>query len=93
MEKQEIEALAALARIGLTEDEKSALLKDAEEILTFVGKVQAADAGRDAQERLGVPHNVMRDDGDPHESGAYTKALLAAAPSTERGYVKVKNIL
>lgn len=93
MEIKDIEALASLARIGLTDEEKKDLLKDAEEILTFVGKVQEVEVDMSAEERLGVPHNVMRDDTDPHETGVYTKALLEAAPNVEDGYLKVKKIL
>lgn len=93
MEIKDIESLAALARIELTEDEKQSLLKDIEEILSFVDQVQEVDVDMSAEGRLGIPHNVMREDGEPHEKGVYTRALLKAAPRTKDGYVKVKNIL
>ena len=93
MEIKDIEVLAALARIGLTDEEKKALLKDAEEILAFVSKVQEVEVDMRAEEGIGVPHNVMREDVEPHETGIYTERLLKAAPNVEDGYVKVKKIL
>jgi aspartyl-tRNA(Asn)/glutamyl-tRNA(Gln) amidotransferase subunit C len=93
MDKKEIEHLAQLARIGLTDEEKENLLKDAEEILAFVDTVQEVEVDMRAEERLGTPHNVMRDDGEPHESGIYTEKLLKAAPAREGNYIKVKKIL
>ncbi len=37
--------------------------------------------------------NVMREDGEPHESGIFTEALLKSAPKSDRGSVEVKKIL
>ncbi|MCI0619667.1 Asp-tRNA(Asn)/Glu-tRNA(Gln) amidotransferase subunit GatC [Candidatus Wolfebacteria bacterium] len=93
MDKKDIENLAQLARIGLSEEEKENLLKDTEDILVFVGKVQKVEVDMRAEERIGIPHNVIREDVTPHEAGIYTEALLAAAPAREGNYVKVKNIL
>lgn len=42
---------------------------------------------------FGVGVNVMREDGEPHESGLYTEKLLSAAPQREGQYIKVKKIL
>ncbi len=106
MEKKDIEHLAQLARIELSEEEKELLLKDTERILDFVNQVSALDLPRaesSAEARVGAVYNVMRSDGaaegeprqgrEPHERGMYTDELLAAAPDTERGYVKVDKIL
>jgi len=93
MQLKEIEKLAELARIGLSEEEKQKLLKDAEDILAFVSQVQEVKTDDSAEARVGVPHNVLREDENPHESGIYTEALLAQAPDTEKRYVKVKRIL
>ncbi len=37
--------------------------------------------------------NVLREDGEPHESGKFTGSILASAPKTEKGFIKVKKIL
>lgn len=93
MEIKDIENLAELARIELAENEKQSLLNDIEEILSFVDQVQEVEVDMSAEGRIGTPHNVMREDGEPHEKGIYTDTLLKAAPKTKDGYIKVKNIL
>ena len=85
--------MAQLARIELANDEKKALLQDMESILKFVEQIQEVDVSLDAKERVGTPHNVLREDTKPHESGWYTQKLLDEAPDTQDGYVKVKKIL
>lgn len=93
LDKKDIENLAQLARIGLSDEEKEKLLTDAEDILAFVDTVQEVEVDMRAEERIGVPHNVMREDSTPHEAGIYTEALLKATPARDGNYVKVKNIL
>lgn len=91
----EIEKLASLARIKLSEEEKTVLQKDVGAILGFVSQIK--DVGAESAERTavsaGAPMNVMREDGEPHESGIYTERLLSAAPQREGQYVRVKKIL
>ena len=101
MEKTQLEKLARLARITVSEKELSGLQKDMEAILRYVSQIQDASArpqiGADSKQMrgdvVGVITIVMREDGEPHREGAYSEELLAEAPKTERGYVKVKKIL
>ena len=93
MEIKDIEKLATLARIALDEEEKKALLKDTEEILKFVEQVREVETKDEAEERVGMVHNVMREDSEPHETGIHTDALLDEAPARKDNYVHVKKIL
>ena len=93
MEIKDIEHLASLARIELAETEKESLLKETEAILEFVDQVREVDVNMDASERLGAVHNVMRVDGAAHEDELHTDALLAEAPESDNGYLRVKKIL
>lgn len=93
MDKKEIENLAQLARMDLSEAEKASLASDMKDILAFVDKIKEADVDVTLENRVGAVYNVFREDMDPHESGIYTEALLAAAPSREGDFVKVKKIL
>ena len=104
IERKDVEKLAALARITIPEAEIEKVRKDIDTILAYVGQINDAhdiakgksgDAENQAifEVRNSGVKNVMRDDGEPHESGKFTDALLAAAPKTEKGYVKVKKIL
>lgn len=93
MEIKDIDHLASLARIGLTDAEKEEMLEKVEGILKFIDQIQEVEVSMDASERLGVTHNVFREDANPHEDGLHTEALLAAAPESKEGYVRVKKIL
>ncbi len=87
----EIEKLAALARIALTDEEKKSLQQDMGSILTYVDQIKNA-AGTTDVEIVGNL-NVFRDDSNPHPTGMFTEDLLVAAPQREDNYFKVKKIL
>ncbi len=89
----EIEKLAELARISVSESEKTALQKDIGEILAYVGQIQEVSAKMNRDADRDLPFNVMRGDDAPHMGGLFTDALLAAAPQREGEYIKVKKIL
>lgn len=92
MNIQDVEKLAQLARIDISEEEKEELLKDLQGILGYIDQVQAVSVDT-GEKDAGELRNVMREDANPHESGIYTERILASAPETENGYIKVKQIL
>ena len=93
MDIKDIEHLARLSRMYLSDEDKEKLREDITNIVVLVDEVK--EVAGDASEGLhvGTPHNIMRDDTDPHESGVYTEKLLDAAPKRKGQYVEVKNIL
>lgn len=93
MEKKDIEHLAHLARIRLADDEAVSLASDITKIIGYVSEIDEIAAEGSAQKEVGPLHNVMRKDGEPHESGIYTEDLLRAAPERSGQYIKVKKIL
>ena len=88
---EEIEKLAELARISLTEDEKAGLQKDIDGVLLYVGQIKNLKA--EMADVSPVTENVMRTDEVLNASGEYTEKLINAAPKSENGFVKVKKIL
>lgn len=87
--KEDIEKLAALARLKVSPEEADILAKDAEAILSYVSKLPESP-----EVHLVAPiRNIMREDGEPHESGIHTESLLAAAPKREGDHIEVKPIL
>lgn len=105
IERKDVEKLASLARITIPENEIEKVCQDIEAILSYVSQINEANsAGGELPEKLpgnlsperqynfGVK-NVMREDGQPHESGKFTDSLLTRAPKTEKGFIKVKKIL
>ncbi len=93
MTKEDMLYLSGLSRIELTEAEIDRFTKEFGDILEYVARVRGLAEGVSAEPKMGIVHNVFREDKDPHESGIYTEDLLNAAPMRERGYVKVKKIL
>lgn len=93
--KEDIQKLADLARIEVEEGEIERLRSSMEGILNYVsevGKISSEENAETAPE-AGPLRNVFREDGEPHESAAYTAGVLENAPETEGGYIKVKKIL
>lgn len=93
MKKEDIEHLAGLARIALSDTEKESLAHDITNILGYVSEIKDITAETAEEKKVGELHNVMREDTDPHEPGFYTEDLLKAAPERHGQYVKVKKIL
>ena len=92
MELSDIKKLSELCRIEMSEAEQEKILKEMDSILCFVNQIQEPKI--DITERdAGELRNVMREDGEPHESGKYTKDILREAPKVRGGYVEVKKIL
>ncbi len=87
----DIEKLASLARIQVSDEEKESMRTDIESILAYVSQVKNLSVETTAD--LSSVHNVMRDDVVTHQSGEYTEILLSAAPAREGDYLKVKKIL
>jgi aspartyl-tRNA(Asn)/glutamyl-tRNA(Gln) amidotransferase subunit C len=88
---QDIDKLANLSRLALTEQEKASFSNEIGAILGYVANINTL-----AGDIVDMDHaqiNVLRDDMVIHQSGEYSKNLLANAPSREGDYVKVKKIL
>jgi aspartyl-tRNA(Asn)/glutamyl-tRNA(Gln) amidotransferase subunit C len=95
IERKDVEKLAALARITIPEDQIEKVRHDIGGILDYVSQINELDASKAENTtpyHFGVK-NVLRDDSEPHEPGLYSGDLLAAAPKTEKGFIKVKKIL
>ncbi len=90
MEIKDIEALADLAKLELSDAEKTSLLKDMKEILAYVEQVSEAKTGEDNPEYN--PRNVWRD--DKTMAGEFSRELLLSQfPDSQDGFLKVKKIL
>lgn len=90
MDKESVLKLAQLARIKVSDEEAEKLSHEFEGILKYVGEVKNAAGSATPEYAL---KNVMRPDGEGHESGIYTETLLKAAPARQGDYIKVKKIL
>ncbi len=92
--KQDIDKLAELCRLGLTDEEKAGLEKDLSSILGYVGELERAQVA--FSDQLIDPNltlNSMRADGEPHPTRHFTEAILANAPRRQGDYLSVKAII
>ena len=90
--RKEIDNLCALSRIGATDTEKDALLKDLEHILGYVQEVADVVVPEGALPAYMVS-NVMRKDIGAYPPKTFTDTLLDQAPAREGDFVKVQKVL
>ena len=91
LQLSDIDNLATLARIALTDKEKTELLPTLDSIIGLVSEISEV-VTEDRPSKAGVVKNVLRDDLLTHSGGEYSDAILANAPDTEDGFLKVKQI-
>lgn len=90
---EEVQHIADLARIGISEEEKKRFQKDFGSILDYVGKLQDVDvSGVDPTAHITGLENQTRPDENGSSHGN-SKILVDMAPETKDGYVKVKQVL
>ena len=91
MQIQDVDNLARLARINLSDEEKAKFLHDMEGILTYVAQVQ--EVASDNSPRSFDHINSVREDVATTETGSKTKVLVDQFPDHEGDYLKVKKIM
>lgn len=92
MNKKEVEKLAELSQIKVSESDAEKFAGEIDDILGFVSEVQQA-TGDEVEKAAGAHRNILREDENPNAPGEFTDALLKNAPETQDGYIKVKKIL
>jgi aspartyl-tRNA(Asn)/glutamyl-tRNA(Gln) amidotransferase subunit C len=93
MTKDEVQHLAHLARIAVSDAEAAQLTTEIDAILSYVSEVTEV-AGTDAvTPQVGAVHNVFRADEVTNQPEQYTEVLLAAMPETDGRFMKVPKIL
>ncbi|MBI1974775.1 MAG: Asp-tRNA(Asn)/Glu-tRNA(Gln) amidotransferase subunit GatC [Parcubacteria group bacterium] len=92
--RKDVEHLATLARLGLSEDEKKKFEKDLERILAYVGELSKAYTG-DVLPMTGGTElmNVVRRDEERVDSYEAKDYLFEQVPHKEGRHVKVPRIL
>ncbi len=89
----ELEKLAELARIKLTDDDKRSLTKEFDSILGYIDQLKKVEVSLDAEGRVGAVKNVVRADGVIVTSPEDRERLLDEAPQRIGEFVAVKKIL
>ncbi len=92
LKREDIDHLATLARIQLSEEEKDQFPKQLEDILEYVSEVSKVATTEDITPQVGDLRNVLREDIAPNNGGEFTDVILENAPHKQDGYVKVQQI-
>ena len=79
---EDVRKLAALARIKIGDAELETFTHEFDAILNYVGQLEKLELPKAGEEKPPL-RNVMRDDGEPHTTGAYTEKLAKQFPSRE----------
>lgn len=89
---KDVEHIALLAHINLSEEEKNSFTKQLNQILDYFGKIDEVDT-KDVQPTFNVfeVSNVFRE--DTPKPSLKSKLALSNAPEKEKGYFKTKRII
>lgn len=91
--RKDVEHIARLARIELTEAEKTKFEKDLSAILEFVAKLNEVDTAQVEPMAGGtVLENVVREDDERIADGGQGIGLVEAAPKHRDGHIEVKAV-
>ena len=92
MQLTDIKHLATLARLDISDTEAEELLHDLQAILVYVDQVTSVTV---SGTEIDIPdhRNIAREDIVTNPGGAFTTDILANAPDTQDGFVKVNKIL
>src|SRR5690606_6618011 len=92
IKKEDIEHLANLSRLSLTESEKTSFSRDLDSILNYVSELTELSADAPVSPRH-LNDNEMRADENPHAKGLNTEDLIESADKKEKGYIKVRKVI
>jgi aspartyl-tRNA(Asn)/glutamyl-tRNA(Gln) amidotransferase subunit C len=92
MEKKDIEALAKLARVNLTEDEKALFAQDMGSILAYVDRIREV-ATEDRPAEIDQVRNIFREDIPKEYNLSQVENIKNQFPDRDGDYLKVKSIL
>ena len=93
LEIRDIEKLAKLARIKLTDEEMKKLLTEVDPILGYVAQLKEVVSSVGEEKKAGELRNVFRNDSNPIETGINTKDIVSDMPDSQDDYLKVEKIL
>ncbi len=90
----EVKKLARLSRLELSAEEMETLRIEIDSIIAYIDTIQKVELPANPESSPYLEEeNVLREDGEPHETGAYTDDIVKQFSRSEDGYLKVKKIL
>lgn len=93
MNKEEIQVLADLSRLNLTDDEITSYQKDFEGILSYIDTLKEVKIDDTITQQRSANTNYLRNDDVSYVPGQFSEDLLTSAPEVEGEFIKVQKIL
>lgn len=94
MDIKDIQHLAEVARLDISDAEAEALLSDLKNTISYIDQIENAPLSPDAKNTSFENYNNTREDVVTNESGSFSKDILSQAVDTSSdGYIKVKKVL
>lgn len=90
--KQEVEHIAKLARLELTEKEVEKMQKDLSEILDYFDLLKSASVPQKRDSGDTKKADALREDKVNEQKREVVEKIIAASPDKKDDYIKVKNI-
>jgi len=91
--KEDVQHIAKLARLSLTEKEIRKFQKELSSILDYIEKLKEVDISKTEPTSHSIEvKNVTRSDEEKEKLKTKKEKLLELAPETKDGYLKVKSI-
>jgi aspartyl/glutamyl-tRNA(Asn/Gln) amidotransferase C subunit len=89
----DVKKLAALARLSVSEEDLPKLAQEFDSILAYIGQLDELALPKTDGPRVTDMVNSFREDGTPHEKGAWTPGIVEAFPQKEGDALSVKQII
>ncbi len=91
---KEVEHIASLARIELTEDEKEKFSKQLSDVLEYIEQLQEIDTSKfEPVAQVTGLVNVMRKDAAKTCDEGTRKGIISSFPEEKDGYIKVRQVM
>ncbi len=88
----QIKKVANMSRLRIDEGELAGFAADFDAIINYIDQISSVDVG-DISSFQSRTKNVMREDDNAYEVGEFSDDILANAPDTKDGYIKVNKVL
>jgi aspartyl-tRNA(Asn)/glutamyl-tRNA(Gln) amidotransferase subunit C len=89
----ELEHLALLSRIELSDSDKANLLKEFDSILGYIDELKKVSVDLDSTGRVGAVKNIAREDIPCDATDVEKTIIMKDAPSIEGEYISVRKVL
>jgi len=94
LSKEEVQHIAKLARLGLTEAEIEKFQKELSSVLDYIEKLNKVDiSGVEPTSHSVLIENIIRKDEEKEKIKDQDEKLLSLAPDKKERHLKVKQIL